>query len=532
MMRLAIQLVRFPLVTLCVALFMLAPDLSADVIVLKDGRRFEGVIKSESESEVVFETRFGTMKFDRKNVSSLERGTTPAQELDVRYKECKTADDFFRLGKWAEKSKLRGSARKAMRRARKLQPQHAGACEWLGLVLYEGVWMEPKERDARRANKEAAEMRKRGLVRHGEEWVTLAEKDRLDAGLIYFNGRWLTEEQLHAAKGEVRLDGNWVNAGFAEGINHSRALLETLDWQATEVYDSSSIVVGDFDESFLEGILDGLSKGRAWAQTVLPKLPLPGVGQEPVAQFFVLGRTAAVYPEMVDQLDQLTDTTPEGWAEIVKQTHGFVFWHPRGVSAARCLGRPDEHLHGHSFHHLGHILCNRFAYDGRLLPPWLDEGFASLLEYRVHGANQVFCLGRFVASSESGGTSASKREYTFDSKVFRRGGWEQSLRRALESGDRRIKTFDVVARKQFGELQLVDIACGMAILSWLESRGEGALERFLAAVKKSAPKAPLRVVLKGVDRQSRYDQAFTSAVGMTWSEADAAWRAWFIEGGR
>ena len=144
----------------------------------------------------------------------------------------------------------------------------------------------------------------------------------------------------------------------------------------------------------------------------------------------------------------------------------------------------------------------------------------------------MFCLGRFVASSESGGTSASKREYTFDSKVFRRGGWEQSLRRALESGDRRIKTFDVVARKQFGELQLVDIACGMAILSWLESRGEGALERFLAAVKKSAPKAPLRVVLKGVDRQSRYDQAFTSAVGMTWSEADAAWRAWFIEGGR
>ena len=49
------------------------------------------------------------------------------------------------------------------------------------------------------------------------------------------------------------------------------------------------------------------------------------------------------------------------------------------------------------------------------------------------------------------------------------------------------------------------------------------------SLRKNAPHAPQRVILKGIDRQGRYNAAFEAAVQMNWREADKAWRTWFLE---
>ena len=69
-------------ILLLVVLVLTVASARADLILLKDGRRFEGTILKETASEVLFETRFGELKFARSEISRLEKGLTPAQEFD------------------------------------------------------------------------------------------------------------------------------------------------------------------------------------------------------------------------------------------------------------------------------------------------------------------------------------------------------------------------------------------------------------------------------------------------------------------
>ena len=67
----------------------------------------------------------------------------------------------------------------------------------------------------------------------------------------------------------------------------------------------------------------------------------------------------------------------------------------------------------------------------------------------------------------------------------------------------------------------------MAIVEWLESRGEGALRRFHDELKKGAPPPPNRVLPNELLREAYYNTAFQAAVKLNWQEADKAWREWF-----
>jgi len=519
---------RFPTL-LVFALLFLATAALGDRILLRDGRRFEGTLKSKSATEVVFETRFGVMRFPADEVVEIELGKTPRQEFDERWKGCTSAADFYALGVWADEAKIKAQARKAMKKARALDPEHEGANRWLGYVLHRGRWVTAKERDRLLAEEEAADMRKRGLVRHGDRWVSAEEKARLEAGLVYHEGRWMTPEEAKRAQGLVLYDGVWIEAHRARAQTHAAVVFEAAGAQGHVFLGPDFALAGPFDERFLAPIGAGLVRGRAWFDE---RFDCPSgidlLGGR-AAEFYVWGRADAHYLDSVEHLISLTTTAPKGWTEAVKRTHGFIYWDPFCLSSARVWGRPQEDLAGHCYHHWGHLLLNRHRYDGRLLPPWFDEGFAALVEYEVHGRNAVFCLGSPAAAEHIGPTATTKVETVFDTKLFRRGIWRETLITALENGDRRLTHFDHLARRQFGELSLIEIAMSMGIVSWLESRGEGTLERFHASLRKSAPRAPQRVLLKGAARQARYDAAFQEAVGSGWRGADRAWRSWFLE---
>lgn len=524
---------------LFVALVLTVGIASADLILLKDGRRFEGTILKETASEVVFETKFGELRFARSEISRLERGLTPSQEFEQRWKQCESVSDYFLLGQWAAKKQLRAEMRRAMNEVLSSEPDHAGANKALGLVPYNGRWVKPEERERLKAKDHAEDMRQRGLVLHEGEWVTLAEKKRLDAGEVYFEGRWLKPGDLERAQGLEELDGEWVVAGRAASVQNARAVLEAGGVGGEVAVGTNVLVAGPFDQVFLQGIVDGLERGGQWVAELLRpdkgKLPAPAHSARVSAlhEFYVFGQDSEPYLRAVDPLVGLTNTVPSGWGEAVKKTHGFYFSEPRAISAARCMGRPQAHLAGHSFHHRGHILINQHLYDGRLLPPWFDEGFACLFEFRVHQCNQVMCVaGLTTVGTESRTNAKAKEVYVFNQREFRAGAWKGNLRSGLLAEDKALVNFDRLAQKRFGELGPADVAMSMAIVAWIEQRGAGSLRRFQESLKRSAPLAPQRVQVKTGTRQARYDAAFQDAVGMDWRAADKEWRTWFLATGQ
>jgi hypothetical protein len=526
-------------ILLMAALVLTAAIASADLILLKDGRKFEGTILKETASEVVFETRFGELRFARSEISRLERRLTPSQEFEQRWKRCKGANDYFVLGQWATEKQLREDMRRAMSKVISFEPDHVGANEALGLVPYDGRWVKPEERERLKAKAHSKDMRQRGLVQHDGEWVTLAEKKHLDAGEVYFEGRWLKPGDLERARGLEKLDGEWVVAGRATSVQNARAVLQATGVGGEFVVGTSVLVAGPFDQDFLQGIVDGLERGGQWVSGLMRpekgKAPVPvhPARVSALQEFYVFGQDSEPYLRCVDPLVGLTNTVPPGWGEAVKKTHGFYFSEPRAISAARCMGRPEAHLAGHSFHHRGHILINQHHYDGRLLPPWFDEGFACLFEFRVHQCNQVMCIaGLTTVGTESRTNAKARKVYVFNQKEFRAGAWKGNLRSGLLAGDKALVSFDRLAQKRFGELGPADVAMSMAIVAWIEQRGEGSLRRFQESLKSSAPLAPQRVQVKTGTRQARYDAAFQDAVGMGWRAADKEWRTWFLASGQ
>jgi hypothetical protein len=511
--------------TLLVAILLAAP-LSADVFVLADGRRIEGKLARETSGSYFVETGIGELELRKSEVVERIVKKTARELYDERIAAAKTADDFHAAGALAAEAKLKSLATKAWRRALELEPQHARANEALGNVLYKGVWMTPDERDRRLAADEEAEMLRRGLVRWKERWVTPEERAQLERGLVLRDGRWMTEAESKRLDGLEEFGGAWYPRAEALARADVAAVEKLAGRPLQLVISPQAALAGDWGESVLAATAAHVQTAREWfdrAYQVEPGLALLG---NRLAEFYLWNRDDAPYVGTVDHFASLTRTVPEGWAAVVKQRHGFFWIDPYALSSARVWHRPDDDLVGHCIHHWGHMLLGRLGYDGRLLPPWYDEGLASLTEFKIFGRNAVFC--RSASSTvATKGSSAKKGALTFqfDAGLFREGAWTDTLRKALAAGA--VPSFDRLASLDIGQLELLDIACGMAITWWLEELAPDALPRFHAEIRKLQPRAPERLLSEARERQAQYDAAFAAAAGIGWREADQAWRAWF-----
>jgi hypothetical protein len=364
------------------------------------------------------------------------------------------------------------------------------------------------------------------LVRYQDRWVTPDEKSKLEQGLVLFEGKWMTVPEAKRKQGLEEFEGAWMPKAEALARGDVAAVAKIVGHPLKIAVNAEAAIAGDYDVPVLEKCGQGVIAGRAWfdhAYKVEPGLALLG---NRLAEFYLWNRDNAPYVNTVDHFASLTPTVGASWAEAVKQTHGFFWVDPYAVSSARVWNRPDEDLLGHCIHHWGHMMVERLGYDGRLLPPWYDEGVASVTEFRVYAHNAVFCRAQHSPTTP-GGTSAPKVETMspFEASTFRNGQWLPTLKQAL--GKNQIPSFDKLSEREFSELDLVDIASSMGIVSWLESRGPDALSKFQAELRRTQPKAPDRILQPRLDRLKVYDQAFKLATGLSgWKESDAAWRAW------
>ena len=111
-------------IALLLGLFLIAGSALADVLVLKDGRRIEGIVLEETAAKVRIQTGLGLLEFKRSEIETIERKKTKRQQFDERYEAAETGDDFHEVGLWAESKRLRKQAKKAMNRAIEVDSDH------------------------------------------------------------------------------------------------------------------------------------------------------------------------------------------------------------------------------------------------------------------------------------------------------------------------------------------------------------------------------------------------------------------------
>lgn len=521
------------------AVLVAAIPAAADVLKTKDGRRMEGKVVSETATAVRFRTGAGELEIPRAQIESLERGKTKDEELADLEKAAKTAEDFFRAAKFAGEKGLKSHEKRLMKRAVELDPKHAGANQFFGKVLWKGEWLEPAERDARAKAEEDAQMLARGLVRFGDRWVTPDEKSHLEKGEELVDGVWLSFADAQRKRGLEEHAGKWMPRpeAFARNDVDAAAKIANEDWNV--VVSPDAILAGPHGEDLLAAIAAGLGTGRTWFDATFQSAPGLELFGGRLAEFY-LHESDATYTATIPHFASLTKTVSGPWAESVQRTHGFLWWDPYPLSSARRWKRDEKDLVGHCYHHWGHLLLNRLGYDGKLLPPWFDEGVAASAEHKIHGRNDVFCRGsrkdpRPAGPSTGGGNpppkpgtkvgkggAAARTVAPFDPKAMQDGSWLA----ALQAGLGQVPPFDDLASLQFDELETADIAAAMAIVQWIESRGPGALRKFHDELRKRAPPQPQRVLESTAQRYACYEAAFRAATGLGLKEADLAWREW------
>ncbi len=518
---------------------LLCLALCADVLVLKDGRRIEGTVTAQDAQKVKIQTSFGDFEFPAADVDHVEKGLTSEQEFAQRFQAARKVEEFFELGQWADKKKMRAEAKQAMKRVLELDPKHAGANTFFGKVAYKGEWLTPAERDKRAAADAEAEMLAKGFVRWKEQWVTPEEKAHYEKNEVLLEGKWLPFEEAQRRKGLELFGEQWLPRAEALARTDAARVETLLKLPLTSVLGDDVLVTGTYPESELATIVAGAKKGRAWFDATFRA---PG-GIElfggRLAELYVWSRNES-YLDSVAHFASLTQSIPPNWSTAVQKAFGFVYWDPIALSSARQWGRSLPDIEGHCYHHWGHLLANRLGYDGRLLPPWYEEGIASLTEFRTHGINLVFCKGELVEKPIPGeGTGGVGKGPVPDTKVLKKGAppaamdgksmrsgaWRDALRGALAKDS--IPPFDELASRQFDELSLADITASMAIVEWIEGHGPGALRAFHDELRKAAPPAPNRVLPNVHLREACYEAAFQAAVRLSWKDADAAWRQWF-----
>jgi hypothetical protein len=510
-------------------LALAAPTSSADVVVLKDGRRIEGTLVRDDD-KVVVRTGLGELEFPRSAVKEIVRGKTPREEFAAREAAARTADDFAALGDWARERDLSSLAKKAWKRAVELDGDHAAARASLGFVKHGGEWLTLEQRDARVKQEDEAAQRAKGLVQHAGRWVTPEDKQRLEQGLVEVDGQWVTADEAKRLAGFELFAGAWMPRAEAVARGHAASASERAEVELQLATTAEALVAGPFEATYLTAVGQALLAGRAWfdrAYTVEPGLALYGGA---LAEFYVWQRDERPYVDTVDLFASWTPTASPAWAAAVKRVHGLYWFDPFPLSSARIAHRSEADLTGHCLHHLGHLAAGRLGYDGRLLPPWYDEAVAALCEFRVTQRNAVFCQARGETVREGGTVAQGKTvsRMDFDPAKIRSGQWLDVLLKGLEA--EAVPPLQVIAAKEFNELELVDIAAGMGVLSWLESRaapsGGSALAAFHAALRHKAPDLPLRVIEDSRQRAAAYDAAFQAAAGLFARDADQEWRRW------
>jgi hypothetical protein len=151
------------LICCCAAAY--APFALADIVYLTNGGTIEGKV-TQRDGKVIIEQPNGVIVIPASRVERIERKPCDLEVFEglragVDVKAPGAAERFVELARWCQQHKMENQARDCYRRALDFDPDHAAARAALGFTRHEGRWLTEDEL-----------AQARGMVRHGDAWVT------------------------------------------------------------------------------------------------------------------------------------------------------------------------------------------------------------------------------------------------------------------------------------------------------------------------------------------------------------------------
>ena len=163
--------------------------LAQDVVITTEGSRLRGEIVSETRKGIRIKTLGGTIFVPRREIARVERDGDVFRTFEARQAKLDEhdADGWYRLGVWAQDQGLHPQAIDCFHQAVGIDPDHEDARWELSYRKLNGRWVT-----------EADYYAAKGYVRWRDGWVTQAEYENLEAGLVEVDGRWVSEETARA----------------------------------------------------------------------------------------------------------------------------------------------------------------------------------------------------------------------------------------------------------------------------------------------------------------------------------------------
>lgn len=152
----------------CLVLLLLAPTALADRVILKGGGVLNGVIVERSDKGVVLEVGPGRVGLPASRIERIETGGSALATYRERAAATPAGDAaaWAQLGLWARDNGLETQAHAAFEQALQADPGNADAHRALGHVVHGGAWLTREQSN-----------RAQGLVLFEGDWMTPAERD-------------------------------------------------------------------------------------------------------------------------------------------------------------------------------------------------------------------------------------------------------------------------------------------------------------------------------------------------------------------
>jgi hypothetical protein len=321
---------------------------------------------------------------------------------------------------------------------------------------------------------EEAAMLAKGLVRHGDEWVTPEDKAKLDQGLRKHDGRWMTEDEIKEAEGFVKYDGKWVKKEELEALKLlGPARKDTGLGDALLVEQTSHfLVLGDLPPDQMKDL--GATMERVYAEwkRIFQDSDDKVIFGGSKYTLYVFKKSPP-YQKLVRALfDRLKEekTHSEAWMQREEERSRArlrvtSFWDvtPLPCSAHVQMPDPFEGLKSHCAHFVANAIATR--YQRTNFPTWwLNEGLGYYFEKQVTGAIQTFSTDVGVAKYAEQPSGDQKSDPWLDASQ-----WNALLTQLVRTG--RDPQLDKMKGKNLYEadnrLSVQDLAKGHSVVTFL-----------------------------------------------------------------
>ncbi|MFC1586762.1 LA_0442/LA_0875 N-terminal domain-containing protein [Planctomycetota bacterium] len=484
-----------PLLMIFAAVLLCCP-VFAEILFLKNGRKVEGKIIKEDDTNLVFRTNSGMQitykksdikKIDREHVSAEDVYTNKLKEMDNQ-----SAEDHFQMAGWCKENLSNKKAREHWQKAIEIDPDHEGARTALGFTNYKGKWLTKKELEVVKA-------------REAEEYASDAESQAMrDKGYEKFNGDWVPKEDIpHLEKGEVKYGDKWMTPEEMDIIKKNSEIKEVTGKSDLEEKTGLATSKHENYRFYVETTMGAEFNKKTMADLIK--------AYEHCIEIFDLDPASSIWSRKAKFLNFEKKKDAVAVYNKTINTSGKKDWFsnrmqksPKAIMAEKLIAlsyRDDQiqALYNSNLHKMGQMIMT-WIYGTKQPHPWVWESFGSYIEDYL--TNMAIVYTTTNQGSVGSGVERAKEL-----------GGARSLVKSwvLEDKDPKIKQF---CTRMLNDLKGKEILKTVVVYYYMIERDKKKFQKFVRKIKRTE---------KGVKPQ---ENVFVEVWGQNLDEFEDAFSNW------